>query len=313
MLGGRLRRKKEKMIPDFQLAMLPLLEKMRDGKVYKAPELRMHAITYFSITEDEQKTKTPNGKQILFFNRIAWSISYLRTGGLIFSPERGFYQITELGLTVLKNPPKKITIRFLKDISTNTKLIPQETESKAEEIDISIQTPDELIEEGYNRIKKELSNVLLKTLEEISSYKFEQIVVDLLIRMGYGGSDFGNGEVTQKTADEGIDGIIKEDKLGLDKIYVQAKKWNKDTKIGRPEIQKFVGALDGQRAKKGIFITTAFFTKEAMEYAKNTSNATIVLIDGEKLANLMIEYEAGVTVKEIIKISKIDIDYFIEE
>lgn len=301
------------MIPDFQLAMLPLLQRMKDGNVYDSILLRKHAIEYFNITNDEQLQRTPNGKQVLFYNRLAWSISYLRTGGLITSPERGKYKITELGLSVVKNPPEKITIKYLKDINPNKNNEIIEKEISVISNDQQIQTPDEMIEEGYKRIHFELSRLLLKTLEEVSPYKFEDIVVDLLIKMGYGGSDFENGEVTQKSGDEGIDGIIKEDKLGLDKIYVQAKRWKKETKIGRPEIQKFVGALDGQRAKKGIFITTAFFTKEAHEYANNTSNATIVLIDGEKLANLMIEYEAGITIKDTIKIGKIDTDYFVEE
>jgi restriction system protein len=294
--------------------MLPLLEKMQDGNTYDSRLLRNHAINHFKITEEEQQTKTPNEKQILFFNRIAWAISYLRTGGLIFSPERGKYKISDLGLKVLKRPPQKITIRFLKEINPNknTENI-EEANPSNEQSENLIQTPDEMIEEGYKRIKVELSKLLLKTLEEISPYKFEEIVLDLLIKMGYGKSDFNNGKATKKSGDEGIDGIIKEDKLGLDKIYIQAKRWKKETKIGRPEIQKFVGALDGKRAKKGIFMTTAFFTKEAIVYADNTSNATVVLIDGERLTNLMIEYEAGVTVKEIIKINKIDSDYFIEE
>jgi restriction system protein len=294
--------------------MLPLLEKMQDGNTYDSSLLRNHAINYFKITEEEQQTKTPNDKQILFFNRIAWAISYLRTGGLIFSPERGKYKISDLGLKVLKRPPQKITIRFLKEINPNksTENI-EEANPSNEQSENLIQTPDEMIEEGYKRIKVELSKLLLKTLEEISPYKFEEIVLDLLIKMGYGKSDFNNGKATKKSGDEGIDGIIKEDKLGLDKIYIQAKRWKKETKIGRPEIQKFVGALDGKRAKKGIFMTTAFFTKEAIVYADNTSNATVVLIDGERLTNLMIEYEAGVTVKETIKINKIDSDYFIEE
>ncbi len=301
------------MIPDFQTAMLPLLEKMQDGNIYDSNLLRNHAINYFQITEEEKQTKTPNGKQILFFNRIAWSISYLRTGGLIFSPERGKYKISDLGLKVLKSPPKKITIRFLKEINPNKSIENIDTNSSNEQSDISIQTPDEMIEEGYKRIRIELSKLLLKNLEDISPYKFEEIVLDLLIKMGYGESNLANGKATQKSGDEGIDGIIKEDKLGLDKIYIQAKRWKKETKIGRPEIQKFVGALDEKRAKKGVFMTTAFFTKEAIEYANNTSNAAIVLIDGEMLTNLMIEHEVGVTVKEIIKISKIDSDYFIEE
>jgi len=286
---------------------------MKDGNIYNSTLLRSEAIEYFQIIDEEQQQKTPNGKQILFFNRIAWSISYLRTGGLIFSPERGKYKISELGLKVLKNPPQKITIRFLKEINPNKNIESIDTNLTNAQSELSIPTPDEMIEEGYKIINVELSKVLLKTLEEISPYKFEKIVVDLLIKMGYGDSDLLNGEVTQKTGDEGIDGVIKEDKLGLDKIYIQAKRWKKESKIGRPEIQKFVGALDGKRAKKGIFMTTAFFTKDAIDYANNTNNATVVLIDGERLTNLMIEYQAGVTVKEIYKIRKIDTDFFMEE
>jgi len=299
------------MIPDFQTAMLPILDSMKDGSIYNPISLREFAIKEFSISDEEQQMKTPNGKQLLFYNRIAWAISYLRTGGLIESPERGKYKITEQGLKVLENPPGKITIKFLKGLGIST--TNNNFDEKAAQVEEESQTPDEMIEEGYRRIRLELAKMILENIEKVSPYKFEEIVVDLLIKMGYGGADFQNGEVTQKSGDEGIDGIIKEDKLGLDKIYVQAKRWKKESKIGRPEIQKFVGALDGQRAKKGIFITTAFFSKEALEYGQNTSNATIVLIDGEKLANLMIEYEAGVTIKDIIKIGKIDSDYFIEE
>lgn len=304
------------MIPDFQTAMLPLLQQMNDEKIYDSTSLRNVAVSYFKITDEEKSEKTPNGKQLLYYNRIAWSISYLRTGGLIESPERGKYKISNLGKKVLKNPPEKITIRFLKEINPDKNLFEREKASKNEEKEIEIsedKTPDELIEEGHKRINQELSTILLQNIENASPYKFEEIVVDLLIKMGYGDSDFNNGEVTSKSGDEGIDGIIKEDKLGLDKIYVQAKRWKKDSKIGRPEIQKFVGALDGQRAKKGIFITTAFFSQEAINYANNTSNATVILIDGQKLTDLMIEYEDGVTVKDTIKICKIDTDFFVEE
>lgn len=301
------------MIPDFQSAMLPILSKMKDEKIYDSTMIRNIVVEHFGITEEEKQVKTPNGKQLLYYNRIAWSISYLRTGGLIESPERGKYKISELGKKVLNNPPEKITIRFLKELNLNKNLFEREkTEEEQIEYDDE-KTPDELIEEGHKRINQELSKILLQNIENASPYKFEEIVVELLIKMGYGDSDFNNGEVTSKSGDEGIDGIIKEDKLGLDKIYVQAKRWKKETKIGRPEIQKFVGALDGQRAKKGIFITTASFSQEALNYANNTSNATVILIDGQKLTDLMIEYEAGVTVKDTIKICKIDTDFFTEE
>ena len=247
------------MIPDFQSAMLPILSKMKDEKIYDSTMIRNIVVEHFGITEEEKQVKTPNGKQLLYYNRIAWSISYLRTGGLIESPERGKYKISELGKKVLSNPPEKITIRFLKDLNPDKNLFEREKKEKTEEEQIEYddeKTPDELIEEGHKRINQELSKILLKNIENASPYKFEEIVVELLIKMGYGDSDFNNGEVTSKSGDEGIDGIIKEDKLGLDKIYVQAKRWKKETKIGRPEIQKFVGALDGKRAKKGIFLTT---------------------------------------------------------
>ena len=282
------------MIPDFQSAMLPILSKMKDEKIYDSTMIRNILVEHFGITEEEKQVKTPNGKQLLYYNRIAWSISYLRTGGLIESPE-------------------KITIRFLKELNPDKNLFERKkTEEEQVEYDDE-KTPDELIEEGHKRINQELSKILLQNIENASPYKFEEIVVELLIKMGYGDSDFNNGEVTSKSCDEGIDGIIKEDKLGLEKIYIQAKRWKKETKIGRPEIQKFVGALDGQRAKKGIFITTASFSQEALNYANNTSNATVILIDGQKLTDLMIEYEAGVTVKDTIKICKIDTDFFTEE
>lgn len=304
------------MIPDFQSAMLPILSKMKDEKIYDSTMIRNIVVEHFGITEEEKQVKTPNGKQLLYYNRITWSISYLRTGGLIVSHERGKYKISELGKKVLNNPPEKITIRFLKELNPDKNLFEREKKEKTEEEQIEYddeKTPDELIEEGHKRINQELSKILLQNIENASPYKFEEIVIELLIKMGYGDSDFNNGEVTSKSGDEGIDGIIKEDKLGLDKIYVQAKRWKKETKIGRPEIQKFVGALDGQRAKKGIFITTASFSQEALNYANNTSNATVILIDGQKLADLMIEYEAGVTVKDTIKICKIDTDFFTEE
>ena len=304
------------MIPDFQSAMLPILSKMKDEKIYDSTMIRNIVVEHFGITEEEKQVKTPNGKQLLYYNRIAWSISYLRTGGLIESSERGKYKISELGKKVLNNPPEKITILFLKELNPDKNLFEREKKEKTEEEQIEFddeKTPDELIEEGHKRINQELSKILLQNIENASPYKFEEIVVELLIKMGYGDSDFNNGEVTSKSGDEGIDGIIKEDKLGLDKIYVQAKRWKKETKIGRPEIQKFVGALDGQRAKKGIFITTASFSQEALNYANNTSNASVILIDGQKLADLMIEYEAGVTVKDTIKICKIDTDFFTEE
>jgi restriction system protein len=267
-------------------------------------------VSHFNISEDEQKEKIPSGKQPLYYNRVAWAIAYLKMADLISSPLRAVYEITEEGKKVLENPPEKITINFLKQFDSFSKNRNPEKETDLDDNKIVEKTPDELIEIGYKQVKNELSLQILNQIRECSPYFFEKLVLDLLIKMGYGGSEMANGEVTPKGSDEGIDGIIKEDKLGLDKIYIQAKKW--EGCVGRPEIQKFVGALQGKRAKKGIFITMSTFSKEALEYAENLDVA-VILIDGKKLANYMIENELGVSLKQSYKIYNVDTDYFIEE
>ena len=299
------------MIPDFQTIMLPLLKAFQNGKEKTSKELREEMVSHFNISEDEQKEKIPSGKQPLYYNRVAWAIAYLKMADLISSPLRAVYEITEEGKKVLENPPEKITINFLKQFDSFSKNRNPEKDTELDDNNQIVEkTPDELIEIGYKQVKNELSLQILNQIKDCSPYFFEKLVLDLLIKMGYGGSEMANGEVTPKGSDEGIDGIIKEDKLGLDKIYIQAKKW--ENCVGRPEIQKFVGALQGKRAKKGIFITMSTFTKEALEYAENLDVA-VILIDGKKLANYMIENELGVSLKQNYKIFNVDTDYFIEE
>jgi len=301
------------MIPDFQSIMLPLLKSLHDGSTKNAKAIRTDIISVFKVSEEEQQVKTPNGKQYLFYNRVAWSISYLKMADLIISPERGLYKISDLGEKVLINPPEKISVKYLKQFPkfyTNRNPIRDKTDSLNDEEENVEKTPDELIESGVHQINNELANLLMNQIKACSAYYFEKIVVELLIKMGYGGSDIGNGEVTKKLGDEGIDGVIKEDKLGLDKIYIQAKKW--ENTVGRPDIQKFVGALHGQKSRKGIFITTSSFSKEAIEYVNNL-DVVVVLIDGQRLTNLMIEYDLGVSIKDTYIIKKLDTDYFIEE
>ncbi len=303
------------MIPDFQKIMLPLLKSLSDGNVKNSNDFRSYIVKEFEITEEEQKIKTPSGKQLLLYNRIAWAITYLRMAELIKNSERGKYILSDLGRDVLKKPPVEITITFLKKFPKfNLNRNPNQDESIKEENTIDTadtlgKTPEELIEAGISQINNELSSSIMNQIKDSSPYFFEQLVIDLLLKMGYGGSDIESGEVTSKSADEGIDGIIKEDILGLDKIYIQAKRWNNN--VDRPEIQKFVGALHGKRAKKGIFITTSNFSKKAIEYASSL-DVSVVLIDGTKLTSLMIEYELGVTVKNVYKVKKIDSDYFLE-
>lgn len=299
------------MIPDFQSIMLPLLKSFKESEIKSSKELRFNMVNHFNITEEEQKEKVPSGKQFTYSNRIAWAISYLKMAELIFSPKRGSYRLTEEGVNVLKNPPEKITISFLKQFENFSKnRNPERDESIEQDEQITEKTPDELIEIGYKQIKNGLSLQLLNQIKDDSPDFFEKLVLDLLLKMGYGGSETDSGELTQKGSDEGIDGIIKEDRLGLDKIYIQAKKW--ENNVGRPEIQKFVGALQGKRAKKGIFITTSTFSKDAYDYAQNLDVA-VILIDGKKLAEYMIENELGVTLKQNYKIFNIDSDYFIIE
>jgi restriction system protein len=293
--------------------MLPILEFIGKNDDVSMKILKEGMIKRFNITNEEQEQKTSNGKQFTYYNRIAWAISYLRMAGLIFYPQKGIYKISDQGKNVLKNPPDKISITYLKQFDGFTKNRYPVKTKKANiddtEQEITEKTPDELFELSYTQIVNNLKEQLKQKINECNSYFFEQIVLDLLLKMGYGGSENDSGELTQKSNDEGIDGIIKEDKLGLDKIYIQAKKWEKS--VGRPEIQKFVGALHGKRAKKGVFITTSEFSKDAYDYANNLDVA-VILIDGEKLSQYMVENELGISLKHNYKIYSIDNDYFEE-
>ena len=301
------------MIPDFQSIMLPLLQFIGKNEDVSMKVIKDGMVKQFNITKEEQEQKTPNGKQFIYYNRIAWAISYLRMAELIFSPQRGTYKISINGKNVLNNPPEKITVKYLKGLDKNSKINNigknKSTTFDEKEQEIEGKTPDEIFEFSYSQIIDNLKLQLKQKINECSPYFFEQIVLDLLLKMGYGGSDNDSGEVTKKSADEGIDGIIKEDKLGLDKIYIQAKKWEKQ--VGRPEIQKFVGALQGKRAKKGVFITTSEFSKDSYDYVNNLDVA-VILIDGEKLSQYMVENELGISLKNEYKIYSIDNDYFEE-
>jgi len=255
------------------------------------------------------------GKLAVFDNRVGWARTYLKKAGLIDSPKRGVNKITQRGLEVLGNKPKLINVKFLEqfpefvEFKTTKKDI---TEVEEKVVEPNTQTPEETLEYSYQKIRKELAQDLLNKVVNLPPSFFEKFVVELLVKMGYGGSIKDAGKAIGKTNDEGIDGTIKEDKLGLDIIYVQAKRWQSKSVVGRPEIQKFVGALAGQGAKKGIFITTSSFTKEAKEYTPK-NETKIVLIDGEQLAQLMIDHDLGVSPVTKYEIKRIDNDYFGEE
>lgn len=305
------------MIPDYQSLMLPLLKLVSDGQEHKYRDLIERLALEFNITNEERKELLASGNQAIFDNRVGWAKTYLKKAGLLDSPKRATFIITELGRQTLEKNPEKIDAKFLRQFPAFMEFQNASRSNESEEGEISIienivQTPEENLDKAYQRIRKSLASELLNKVVELSPAFFERLVVELLVKMGYGGSIKDAGKAMGKSGDEGIDGTIKEDKLGLDIIYIQAKRWKHGNVVGRPELQKFVGALAGQGAKKGIFITTSTFSKEAVEYTPR-NETKIVLIDGEQLAQLMIDYNLGCTTQQVYELKKIDGDYFGEE
>jgi len=300
-------------IPDYQSIMLPLLKFHADQQEHFHRDATDYLAQTFNLSEEEKKELLPSGKQTIFASRVNWAKVYLKMGGLLESTRRKYYKITQRGSEILKHNPSKIDIKFLEQFPDfvewrkKSKIADTETQGKETEI-ASQQTPEESLEYAYQKIRQDLAQELLSLVKRCSPAFFERLVVELLVKMGYGGSIKDAGTVKGKSGDGGIDGVIKEDKLGLDIIYIQAKRWD-DGVVGRPEIQKFVGALAGHRAKKGIFLTTSNFSKEARDYI-STIDSKIVLIDGEQLANLMIDYDLGVSKITAYEIKRIDSDYF---
>lgn len=298
------------MIPDFQLIMLPFLKIISDGKEHTTVETNQKLAKYFNLTDEKLEEYLPSGSQKTFPNRVAWTRSHLKMAGLIENTKKSSFRITEVGKQLLESNPKDINLRVLKTIPayqertgrTHDEDFPTEIENSQ----IS-KTPKEMIENSYLAIRKSLAHELLFKIKSSTPSFFETLVVELLVKMGYGGSIKDAGRSIGRSGDEGIDGIIKEDKLGLDVIHVQAKKW--ENVVGRPEIQKFVGALAGQGAKKGVFITTSRYSNEAREYQPR-NEIKIVLIDGEQLANLMIDHNLAVSTINTFEIKRIDNDYF---
>lgn len=305
-------------IPDFQSIMLPLLKILADGKIYKYREIIEALVREFKVTESERKEMLPSGQQEIFANRVGWAKTYLKKAGLIDSPQRATFVISEKGKEILSQNLDHIDTKFLRQFPEFQEFtrVNKQNETITLESNLSTsdqeQNPEELLENSYQEIRQALATDLLSILRKLSPDAFEKLVVELLVKMGYGGSIRDAGKAVGKSGDQGIDGIIKEDRLGLDIIYIQAKRWADNNAVGRPEIQKFVGALAGQGAKKGIFITTSYFTQEALEYAPR-NEIKIVLIDGEELGQLMIDYNLGVSTQKIYEIKRIDHDYFGDE
>jgi restriction system protein len=304
-------------IPKYTEAMIPLLEVMKDGNEYTRKSVVNNLAEFYNVTDEEWEITIPSGGEPLFRNRIGWAITYLVKAKLLDRPRRGVTVITERGKEVLKSGVKAIDNNYLKkyDEFLEFQNLSQQSSSTNEEdqnIDYNTQTPEESLDVAFNRIYNDLVAEVLDYSFNSDPFYFEKIVIDLLLNLGYGGSRKEAGRAFQKGSDGGIDGIINEDKLGLDVIYVQAKRWASNNCVGRPEIQKFAGALQGERAKKGIFITTSYFSKEAVEYASKV-DSKIILIDGRKFAELMIETNTGLITEKKYEVKKVDESYFKDE
>lgn len=303
------------VIPDYQSVMLPLLKYARDGKEHHIRGAVEELAEEFRLSEEERKELLPSGRQAIFNNRAGWACTYLKKAGLLDSRKKGYFSITQRGSDVIKEKPASIDVNFLKQYKEFNEFYNKDKPTLIDKPDIpeiegtKALDPEEFLEIAYQKLHNELVSEVLSIIKKCSAGFFESLVVDVLTKMGYGGSRADAGKAVGKSHDGGIDGIIKEDRLGLDVIYIQAKRW--EGTVTRPEIQKFAGALIGKKAKKGVFITTSVFSKEAIEYADLTGN--IVLVDGEMLARLMIEYGVGVSKVKSYDVKKMDTDYFEEE
>ncbi len=302
-------------IPDYQTAMLPLLSLAGDGKAHQIREATNDLAKKFALTGSELKETLPSGIGGIFDNRVGWARTYLKKAGLLSYPKRSHFQITERGSTVLSKNPSNIDVKFLRNFPEFLEFhAPKKSTGEqpiAESPEESSETPEELLASGYLKLRKQLESDLLARVKSSPPDFFERLVVLLLTTMGYGGSLSDAGKAIGKAGDGGIDGVIKEDKLGLDLLYIQAKRWDNAT-VGRPEIQKFVGALYGKKAKKGIFITTSTFSTEARDYVQGIESR-VILINGAQLGELMFEYGVGVSTVNSYAVKRIDSDFFDDE
>lgn len=300
-------------VPDFQSFMLPMLRLADDNKEHSIGDATEVLVLHFGLNDEDKKEMLPSGRQTKIHNRISWCRTYLKKAGLLESTGRAKFRITQLGHDVLQKKPSRIDVNFLKQFPGFLKF----HKGTLGDIDLTkntvenSKTPEEVLEASYQELNKNLAEELLDRMKSCSPEFFERIVVKLLLEMGYGGALKDAGEIIGQPGDGGIDGIIKEDKLGLDSVYIQAKRWNGT--VGSPELHGFAGSLMGKGAGKGVIITTSQFSKEAKEYAKTLHNPKIVMVDGELLAQLMIEYGIGVNDIGRYIVKRVDLDYFNEE
>lgn len=302
-------------IPDFQSVMLPLLRFSADGKEHSVQEATDSLAVEFALTPEEKRELLPSGKQARFDNRVAWARSYFKQAGLVENTRRGFFRITQRGLELLKTKPEKIDKKTLGKYPEFLAFQNLRHEPTSESVSLfdepEQQTPEESLEQAHASITQSLARELIEQLSKCQPSRFEAIVVDVLLALGYGGNRREAGRVVGRSGDGGIDGVINEDRLGLDAVYVQAKRWSGP--VGVKEVRDFKGALDGHAASKGVLITTSSFNRGAIDEAEKSRNYRIVLIDGERLARLMIENNVGVSVAAAYEVKKIDSDYFADE
>jgi restriction system protein len=293
--------------------MLPLLHLAADQQPHRFREIVNQIANTLQLTTAERTELLGSGTQTVLMNRVSWARTYLKQAGALSTPERGCLQITERGLKLLANHPEGITLALLQQFP-EFQAFKQRKRHKDPDREIQWDsdiifddTPEDILASAYRVLSESLEQELLEAVKQATPKFFEHLVVDLLVKMGYGGNRTDAGQALGKTGDGGIDGIINEDRLGLDVIYIQAKRW--EGTVGRPDIQRFAGALQGQRAKKGVFITTSNFSREAKEYAA-LIETRIILIDGTRLAELMVEHNIGVSIVEAYEVKKLDSDYF---
>lgn len=307
-------------IPTHEEAMLPVLKALADGEPEQRGTLTQAVADYFGLTVEERTKMLPIKKQPVIRSRTGWALSYMKQAGLVTGVRRGWYQITPAGKAVVSEGLTQIDNEYLERFEgfrnfkarsrTNSDSDAEEqTPATASPKAQPSEPPDEALENAYTSLRQAVEEELSDTIKRVSPAFFEEIVIDVLVRMGYGGNRIEAARAIGRSGDDGIDGVIDEDRLGLDSIYVQAKRW--EASVGRPEIQKFAGALQGQRATKGIFITTSTFTREAEDYAQRIGTR-IVLIDGRRLATLMFEHDVGVSPKRSYVVKELDGDYFEE-
>jgi restriction system protein len=301
-------------IPDYESCMIPLLRLLADGEIHVMKELTQGIADHFGLSEEERQRMLPSGQQAYISNRVGWAKSYLKKAGLLENPTRGKVRITREGQIVLKEAPPAINCEYLMKYPAfvdfwkqKRKPVSIETENEADETPELDRTPDEAIESAYKDIRSALADELLEQVLNCNPTFFERLVLDLLIAMGYGGALPDAGTHVDKSRDGGIDGIINEDKLGLDIICIQAKRWQDC--VGRPVVQAFAGSMEAHRAKKGVLITTSTFSRDARDFVDRIERK-IVLIDGQQLAQLMIDHNVGVATARSYTIKKIDTDYF---